>query len=705
MMNGTPMLDGAALRFTLFPDLTAHSARGCQLDWPRFVERIRKPEKAYPAKANMPLVKLADFGDARTEKGSLRHDANVTAVGGIEGDYDGGQVTIADAATRLFDYGIRAVLYSSPSSTPEKPRWRVLCPLASPCAPERRREFAGRLNTMLGGVLAPESFALSQAFYIGRSASAAHYEAQDVAGHRFIDEAEEVAPSFPATGTNEAYREGLSAAAEAVNDPVLVALRERNMLLRQSKRGTWAIVCPWKDAHTADSTESATAYLQAGFDGRVNGAGFDCKHSHCAQRSLRDLLDFLGLRCTPDLGGSLQPGQKGPLRDFQGLRLPAHQPTAPNGTATDLAGVELQRGDLIEMRPLRWLWRGYLAAGKLHILAGAPGTGKTTLALALAATVTNGGRWPDGTRAEPGDVLIWSSEDDPDDTLAPRLHAAGAAMSRVRFVRATRTDDGRARPFDPATDFPLLSLTASSLGELRLVLLDPVVTVVGQGNDSHKNSEVRRALNPVVAFAEHHQCALVGISHFSKGTIGRDPVERVTGSLAWAAAARIVIATAKLPEDEGGRRAMVRAKSNIGPDGGGFQFDLDRIEVRPGIEGQRVLWGNAIEGTAREILGTAEQEGEPGGGDAKDFLRDLLQCGSMPATEIFRSGEANGYSKRQMQRACKAIGAKARKGGMREGWVWYMPKVPFGPEDTEDATLSNSAPSASSEPSADYVEF
>ncbi len=114
------------------------------------------------------------------------------------------------------------------------------------------------------------------------------------------------------------------------------------------------------------------------------------------------------------------------------------------------AAVNLVRADGVRPEPIKWLWRGWIARGKLHVLAGAPGTGKTSAAVALAATVTIGGRWPDGTIADPGDVFIWSGEDDIKDTLVPRLIAARADLKRVHFVSGI-TEDGKTRSFDPAT--------------------------------------------------------------------------------------------------------------------------------------------------------------------------------------------------------------------------------------------------------------
>ncbi len=114
-------------------------------------------------------------------------------------------------------------------------------------------------------------------------------------------------------------------------------------------------------------------------------------------------------------------------------------------------GVSLLHAAGITPEAIAWLWPGWLAKGKVHIIGGAPGTGKTTIATSLAAVETKGGLWPDGTRATAGNVVIWSGEDDPADTLAPRLIASGADMTRIWFVGDTN-DHGERRAFDPARD-------------------------------------------------------------------------------------------------------------------------------------------------------------------------------------------------------------------------------------------------------------
>jgi putative DNA primase/helicase len=346
--------------------------------------------------------------------------------------------------------------------------------------------------------------------------------------------------------------------------------------------------------------------------------------------------------------------------------------------------VRLIRGDTVTLEPVRWLWPGFLPAAMLTILGGAPGCGKTTIALSLAATVTSGGAWPGGLgRSATGDVLIWSGED-AHAVLAARLEAMGADMRRVHFIDGITGGDGEA--FDPGSDMPLLEATAERLAAPRLLILDPIVSAVA--GDSHKGAEVRRSLQPVVALAQRLGCAVVGVTHFSKGTAGRDPAERITGSIAFAALARLVLVAAKVKADEGEepRRVLVRAKSNIGPDDGGFAYSLDRVEVAPEVEGQRVIWLEALQGSARDVL--AEAEADPEGDEessaldeAVQFLRSELRDGPKPAKAIFREARDAGHSERTIKRAKSELQAESIK--EKAGWVWALP--------VKDAKGANSA--------------
>lgn len=352
--------------------------------------------------------------------------------------------------------------------------------------------------------------------------------------------------------------------------------------------------------------------------------------------------------------------------------------------------VEIIRAADITPEPIRWLWDGWLARGKLAIMAGAPGTGKTTLAMAFAAAVTTGGSWPDGSRAKRGNVLIWSGEDDPRDTLVPRLYAAGADVQKVYFVGDTVPADSDTRSFDPARDLAALTRAIAGAGEISLMIVDPIVSAIS--GDSHKNVEVRRSLQPLVELASKLDCALVGISHFSKGTQGRDPHERVTGSIAFSALARVVLATAKAKDNDGkSGQILARAKSNIGPDHGGFRYDFEQTELAnvPGVFASRVLWGDAVEGEARELLSVQSDDDGEGGAlaDAKQFLTDLLEFGPVPTKVIKADADGAGYSWATIRRAQKALGIKSTKTGMKDGWRWELPGR--SSQNTEDAQHKN----------------
>ncbi|UQY83669.1 phage/plasmid primase, P4 family [Ralstonia pseudosolanacearum] len=169
------------VRITRFDDVAGTQAKMLETSFEHLAEQLCNPPKMYPSKQACPLLKMATFGDEATNKGCLRHDANVRGVWGVEGDHDDGSMTISDAAARLDLAGIRAVLFTTPSHTEEHPRWRVLAPFSREHTPQERARFAARLNGALGGVLARESFSLSQAFYFGR-VEGAEYAAEAIEG-------------------------------------------------------------------------------------------------------------------------------------------------------------------------------------------------------------------------------------------------------------------------------------------------------------------------------------------------------------------------------------------------------------------------------------------------------------------------------------------------------------------------------------------
>jgi putative DNA primase/helicase len=348
--------------------------------------------------------------------------------------------------------------------------------------------------------------------------------------------------------------------------------------------------------------------------------------------------------------------------------------TASRAMLEDARIVKIRCGADIKPLAVDWVWPGWLPAGKLTILAGAAGTGKTTLALGLGAVITTGGRWPDGAAStKVGNVLVWSSEDVADDTLVPRLIASGADLTRCHFIEGI-VQHGESVPFDPSQDIPELHRAVERIGGAALLIIDPIVSAVA--GDMHRANDVRRSLQAVVDFAEAHSCAVIGITHFAKGGAGKAPQDRVIGSQAFGALARMVLVTAK--EEGSTRRVLARAKSNIAPDDGGVAYSLDLVTIEGDIAATRAVWDGVIEGTAREILGDVEIDEESDGG-ARDDLQQMLvdiitdAGGSMTTKALMAEVRDSGHSWDTAKRLKKSMGIESRKLSMGGPWMWFLP--------------------------------
>jgi putative DNA primase/helicase len=332
---------------------------------------------------------------------------------------------------------------------------------------------------------------------------------------------------------------------------------------------------------------------------------------------------------------------------------------------------------------IQWLWDGWLAKGKLHIIAGIAGTGKTTIAIDLAARISSGHQLPDGSPSSKGSVLIWSGEDGIADTLRPRLEAANADLKKVHFVKDV-TDWGEPRSFDPSTDMQELMKVASAIPDLALLIIDPIVNAVA--GDGNKNGEVRRALQPVVDFAATLNCAVLGITHLNKGTIGKSALERVNGSIAFGALPRVVIITGKNISDGKTTQYICRAKSNIGLNTGGFEYEIQQAEVTGKIISSHIVWGESFNESADELL--VEDGNQQSNGaleNAKQFLIQLLSGGAVAQKQIKEEAEGAGYAWRTIQRAQQALDIKSLKRGA--AWYWEMPNNQKHHQDRQDCQI------------------
>ena len=236
------------------------------------------------------------------------------------------------------------------------------------------------------------------------------------------------------------------------------------------------------------------------------------------------------------------------------------RPQKPEDGVAELVSA---KASSYKMFAIRWLWRDRFAIGKLGIIAGLPDEGKGQALAFIAAQVTNGGEWPMSEGRSPlGSVVIFSDEDDPNDTLVPRLAAAGADLDRVHIIKMVRNDKNGSRMFSLVSDLEALLRKIIEIGDVRLVLIDPISAYLGVGKvDSYRGTDARAVLTPLTKLAVDTKIAVIGVMHFNKKTDVTNALLRISDSLAFGAVARHVYGV--IDDAENKRKLFVRAKNNV----------------------------------------------------------------------------------------------------------------------------------------------
>jgi len=330
----------------------------------------------------------------------------------------------------------------------------------------------------------------------------------------------------------------------------------------------------------------------------------------------------------------------------------------------------------VEPEPVRWLWPGRFALGKLSLIAGQPGLGKSFLTLDMAARVSRGDGWPcdSDAKTEPGGVVLLSAEDDINDTIVPRLIAAGADRSYIQAMRALYQpqpgiEPGAERlvPFSLLEHVPQLEELIRHADPCKLVVVDPVSAFLG-GTDSHNNSEVRSALSPLSDMAARNRVAVVAVTHLNKGQ--GSAINRVVGSIAFTAAARAAYVVTR-DEDDPARRLLLPVKNNLGRDQNGFAYRLEG-EPTPHVEWEPVpvvISADEAVGERRHTRGPEPDARR----DAEAWLLDFLAAGPRPAREVYASASDDGHTRDTIRRAKAALGVQAAKAGYQGPWTWLLP--------------------------------
>jgi putative DNA primase/helicase len=331
-------------------------------------------------------------------------------------------------------------------------------------------------------------------------------------------------------------------------------------------------------------------------------------------------------------------------------------------------GLDLVRASDVVAQPVRWVWPGRIARGKVTMLAGDPGVGKSQLALAIAAIVTIGGEWPvDGARADRGSVIIFSAEDAADDTIRPRLEAVGADLERCHILRESGGG------FSLADDLSRLETAITAIEDVALVIIDPITAYLGSIN-SHNNAQVRGLLGPLGELATRCGAAVLAVSHLSKSGEG-EAISRVSGSIGFVAAARAAYLVSRDPNDDE-RRLLLPLKNNLGDDRTGYAYCVEPVTLPNGIETSRVVWApQAVTLTVAELFNARGDHGSaPSRLDlATQWLRAKLADGPVPQPQIKTDAETVGYSWATVRRAKDKLGIVPEKTGFDGGWAWALP--------------------------------
>jgi hypothetical protein len=339
--------------------------------------------------------------------------------------------------------------------------------------------------------------------------------------------------------------------------------------------------------------------------------------------------------------------------------------------------------DHVDVSPVRWLWPGRLPLGKLVVLDGDPGLGKSALTLDLAARVSAHRPMPDGAAADldgPAGVVRLSAEDGLADTIRPRLEAAGADLARVAALTlvadAPSTRRGR-RPASPAAsrlptlaDFDAIRRAIIRVGA-ALVVVDPIMAYLPRGVDSGKDADVRALLTQLAALADAEQVTILAVRHLNKSGAG-NPLYRGGGSIGIIGAARSGLLVAPDVDDpSNARRVLASTKANLARAPVSLAYHLEAADNGA----LRVAWDGPTEHTASGLLDAARQrehDRPTAVGDACAVLQQILADGPLPAAPVLQETRASGVSLRTLRRAAALLGIRPRKDG-HSGWTWSLP--------------------------------
>lgn len=349
---------------------------------------------------------------------------------------------------------------------------------------------------------------------------------------------------------------------------------------------------------------------------------------------------------------------------------------AKTGTEKDQPEWQLVRFSTKTAQPIRWLWPGFLAEGKLTMLNGEPGHGKSLVTLDIAARLTTASAWPDGTpnTLPPSDVLLLTQEEDAEDTILPRFQIAGGNPTHLVTLSVNNGDGS----FQIERDGDRLQELLKT-GSFKLIILDPVIDFTRAKQNMEE--EVRPMLNKLVKLARESNVAILGVNHLNKKT-DLSAAHRVAGARAWTGVARLNFLLGK--GDDPSLRHICPLKMNVAADDGASldytisSTNLDIPDDRGGIRVSvptsqpKVIWqgkGSATVDTITKAQTVGKEEAP-----ASEWLRDYLHDGTWhPVKRLYTDGIKDGFSQSTLLRSLRKIGAESRMVGMPAKGEWCLP--------------------------------